>query len=52
MRYLGLYGLQEMHDGRIQVDPRLEAARPTVAAAAQALRESDAVRDSGAWLED
>ena len=52
VRYLGQYGLQEMHDGRIQVDPRLEAARPTVAAAAQALRESDAVHDSGAWLED
>lgn len=31
VRYLGLYGLQEMHDGRIRVDPRLEAARPTVA---------------------
>jgi trehalose 6-phosphate phosphatase len=52
VRYLGLYGLQEMHDGRIRVDPRLEAARPTVAAAAEALRESDAVHDSGAWLED
>ena len=52
VRYLGLYGLQEMHDGRIRVDPRLEEARPTVAAAAEALRESDAVHDSGAWLED
>jgi trehalose 6-phosphate phosphatase len=52
VRYLGLYGLQEMHEGRLRVDPRLEAARPKVAAAAQALRESDAVRESGAWLED
>jgi trehalose 6-phosphate phosphatase len=52
VRYLGLYGLQEMRDGRIRVDPRLEEARPTVAAAAEALRESDAVHDSGAWLED
>ncbi|MFD1535326.1 trehalose-phosphatase [Pseudonocardia aurantiaca] len=52
VRYLGLYGLQEIHDGEIQVDRRLEAARPTVEAAAQALRESDAVRESGAWLED
>jgi trehalose 6-phosphate phosphatase len=52
VRYLGLYGLQEMLDGQIRVDPRLEAARPAVGAAAQALRESDAVRDSGAWLED
>jgi trehalose 6-phosphate phosphatase len=52
VRYLGLYGLQEMHEGQLRVDPRLEAARPTVTAAAQALRESDAVCDSGAWLED
>jgi trehalose 6-phosphate phosphatase len=52
VRYLGLYGLQEMHEGEVRVDPRLEAARPAVTAAGQALRESDAVRDSGAWLED
>ena len=52
VRYLGLYGLQEMHEGEIRVDPRLEAARPAVTAAGQALYESDAVRDSGAWLED
>jgi len=52
VRYLGLYGLQEMHEGRVRVDPRLEAARPAVAAAEAALRASPAVRDSGAWLED
>jgi trehalose 6-phosphate phosphatase len=52
VRYLGLYGLQELHHGEIRVDPRLEAARPAVAAAEAALRESPAVRDSGAWLED
>jgi trehalose 6-phosphate phosphatase len=52
VRYLGLYGLQEMHEGEVRVDPQLEAARPAVTAAGQALRESDAVRDSGAWLED
>ena len=52
VRYLGLYGLQELYEGRISVDPRLEAARPAVVAAAEALRESDAVRESGAWLED
>jgi trehalose 6-phosphate phosphatase len=34
------------------VDARLEAARPTVADAEAALRDSPAVRDSGAWLED
>jgi trehalose 6-phosphate phosphatase len=52
VRYLGLYGLQEVHEGRVRVDPRLEAAQSTVAAAAAALRDSPAVRDSGAWLED
>jgi trehalose 6-phosphate phosphatase len=52
VRYLGLYGLQEMFQGEVRVDPRLEAARPTVAAAEVALRESPAVRESGAWLED
>jgi trehalose 6-phosphate phosphatase len=52
VRYLGLYGLQEMFQGEVRVDPRLEAARPTVAAAEVALRDSPAVRESGAWLED
>jgi trehalose 6-phosphate phosphatase len=52
VRYLGLYGLQEVYDGEVRVDPRLEEARPKVMAAAAALRESSAVRESGAWLED
>lgn len=52
VRYLGLYGLQEMYQGQVRVDPRLEAARPAVAAAEAALRDSPAVRESGAWLED
>jgi trehalose 6-phosphate phosphatase len=52
VRYLGLYGLQEMYEGQVRVDPRLEAARASVAAAEAALRDSPAVRESGAWLED
>jgi trehalose 6-phosphate phosphatase len=52
VRYLGLYGLQEIRAGRVWVDPRLEAARPAVVAAAQDLRDSAAVRASGAHLED
>lgn len=52
VRYLGLYGLQEIRDGRVWVDQRLEAARPAVVAAEQDLRNSAAVRDSGAHLED
>ena len=41
-----------MYEGQVRVDARLEAARPTVADAEAALRDSPAVRDSGAWLED
>jgi trehalose 6-phosphate phosphatase len=52
VRYLGLYGLQEIHDGQVRVDPRLEAGRPAVEAAQQDLGEHPAVRDSGAFLED
>jgi trehalose 6-phosphate phosphatase len=52
VRCLGLYGLQEIRDGNVWVDPRLEAARPAVMAARQDLRECAAVRDSGAYLED
>jgi trehalose 6-phosphate phosphatase len=52
VRYLGLYGLQEIRDGQLWVDPRLEAAGPAVLAAQQDLRDCAAVRDSGAYLED
>jgi trehalose 6-phosphate phosphatase len=52
LRYFGLYGLQEIRDGHIWVDPRLEAARLPVKAARQDLRDCAAVRDSGAYLED
>jgi trehalose 6-phosphate phosphatase len=52
VRYLDLYGLQEIHDGQVRVDPRLKAGRPAVVAAQQDLRDSAAVRESGAWLED
>ena len=52
VRYLGMYGLQEIRDGQVWVDPRLEAGRPAVEAAQRDLREHPAVRDSGAFLED
>ena len=52
VRYLGMYGLQEIRDGQVWVDPRLEAGRPAVEAAQRELREHPAVRDSGAFLED
>ena len=52
VRYLGLYGLEEIRDGQVRVDPRLEAGRSAVEAAQRDLREHPAVRDSGAFLED
>jgi len=52
VRYLGLYGLEEIRDGQVRVDPRLEAGRPAVQAAQRDLAEHPAVRDSGAFLED
>jgi trehalose 6-phosphate phosphatase len=52
VRYLGMYGLEEIVDGRVWVDPRLEAGRPAVDAAHRELHDSAAVRDCGAWLED
>lgn len=52
VRYLGLYGLQEIRDRRVWVDPRLAAARPAVMAAERDLLGSAVVRASGAHLED
>jgi trehalose 6-phosphate phosphatase len=52
VRYLGLYGLQEIRDGQVWVDPRLEAARSAVVAAHEDLKTHPAVQASGAYLED
>jgi trehalose 6-phosphate phosphatase len=52
VRYLGMYGLEEIVEGRVQVDPRLEAARPAVQAAKAELAADPAVEASGAHLED
>jgi trehalose 6-phosphate phosphatase len=52
VRYLGLYGLQEIQDGVVRVDPRLEAAEPAVRAALEDLRAAPAVRASGSYLEN
>jgi trehalose 6-phosphate phosphatase len=52
VRYLGMYGLEEIVEGRVQVDPRLEAARPAVQAAKADLAGDPAVTASGAYLED
>jgi trehalose 6-phosphate phosphatase len=52
VRYLGMYGLEEIVEGRVQVDPRLAEAQPAVAAAARELAADPAVAGSGAHLED
>ena len=52
VRYLGMYGLEEIVEGRVQVDRRLEAARPAVAAARRDLAADPAVLESDAHLED
>ena len=52
VRYLGMYGLEEIVQGRVLVDPGLEAARPAVAAAAKDLAADPAVAECGAHLED
>jgi trehalose 6-phosphate phosphatase len=52
VRYLGMYGLEEIVEGRVQVDRRLEAARPAVAAARRDLAADPSVLESGAHLED
>jgi trehalose 6-phosphate phosphatase len=52
VRYLGLYGLQEIRDGTVWIDPRLVAARSAVVAAAEDLKSASAVEASGAHLED
>jgi trehalose 6-phosphate phosphatase len=52
VRYLGMYGLEEIVEGRVQVDPRLAQAQPAVAAAARDLAADPAVAACGAHLED
>jgi trehalose 6-phosphate phosphatase len=52
VRYLGMYGVAAIVEGRVQVDPRLAAARPAVAAARADLAADPAVEASGAHLED
>ncbi|HEX6677587.1 MAG TPA: trehalose-phosphatase [Actinomycetes bacterium] len=52
VRYLGLYGAEELVDGRLRVDPEAAAARPAVRAAREDLAAAGPVAASGAYLED
>jgi trehalose 6-phosphate phosphatase len=52
VRYLGMYGLEEIVDGAVSVAPEAEALRPAARAALAELRAHPAVRDAGAYVED
>jgi len=52
VRLLGLYGVEEVVDRRVRLDPEVEAARPAVRAALADLGAHPTVVESGAWLED
>lgn len=52
VRYLGLYGVEELLDERLRIDPAADAARPAVRAAREELAASEAVAASGAYIED
>jgi trehalose 6-phosphate phosphatase len=52
VRYYGLYGLEEVRDGELVIDPEVLAARPAVRAALEEVQADPAVRSSGAYLED
>jgi trehalose 6-phosphate phosphatase len=52
VRYLGLYGVEEIVGGEVSVAPEAEAVRPAVRAALEELGRHPAVTGSGAYLED
>jgi trehalose 6-phosphate phosphatase len=50
--HVGLYGMELVKDGQVQVDPEVDAWRGAVAAALADLAAHPAVTASGAYLED
>jgi trehalose 6-phosphate phosphatase len=52
VRYLGLYGLEEVVEGRVAVAPEAEPVRPAVRAALRDLAADPAVTGAGAYVED
>jgi trehalose 6-phosphate phosphatase len=52
VRYLGLYGLEEIVDGRVVVASEAEQVRPAVLAALRELRADPTVTAAGAYVED
>jgi len=52
VRYYGLYGLEEIRDGDLVIDPAVVEAGPAVRAALKEVEADPAVRESGAYVED
>lgn len=52
LRYYGQYGLEEIRDGELKVDPAVTAVLPAVRAAIEEVRADPAVVESGAYVED
>lgn len=52
VRYLGLYGMEEMVDGEVLVDRKAKALEPAVQKARKALTEHPVIREAGAHVED
>jgi trehalose 6-phosphate phosphatase len=52
LRFYGQYGLEEIHDGELVVDPEVAAIEPEVRTALEEVRADRAVRESGAYVED
>jgi trehalose 6-phosphate phosphatase len=52
VRYLGLYGAEELLEGHLRTDPAAAAARPAVRTAREELAAAGAVTAAGAYLED
>jgi trehalose 6-phosphate phosphatase len=52
VRYVGLYGIEEMVDGEVIIDPKAKALEPAVRKAREALAEHPVIKGAGAYVED
>lgn len=52
VRYVGLYGIEEMVDGEVLIDPNARALEPAVRKAHEALAGHSVIRAAGAYVED
>jgi trehalose 6-phosphate phosphatase len=52
LRYVGLYGMEEVVDGEVHPDAEAERWRDAIGTARRELAADEAITGSGAWLED